>query len=32
MNCNLNSDVLRDDAARFAVLDEEGRTVLSAAL
>ena len=32
MNCNLNSDVLRKDAARFAVLDDEGRTVLTADL
>lgn len=32
MMCNLNSDVLRDDAAGFVVLDDEGRTVLTAEL
>jgi len=32
MNCNLNSDVLRPDATGFEVLDEEGRTVLTADL
>ena len=32
MNCNLNTDVLREDAARFAVLDQGGRTVLMANL
>lgn len=32
MNCNLNSDVLRADAAAFKVLDENGTTVLTANL
>ncbi len=32
MTCNLNSSVLRADAASFAVLDELGATVLSATL
>jgi hypothetical protein len=32
MNCNLNSDVLRKDATRFAVLDDQGRTILTADL
>jgi anti-sigma factor RsiW len=32
MNCNLNSDVLRPDAAAFEVLDSKGRTVLTADL
>jgi len=32
MNCNLNSDVLRPDATGFEVLDEKGRTVLTADL
>lgn len=29
MNCNLNSDVLRDEAAKFEVLDENGKRVLT---
>lgn len=29
MNCNLNSDVLRADAASFKVLENKGRTVLT---
>ena len=32
MTCNLNSDVLRDDAAGFTVLDAAGAVVLSADL
>lgn len=32
MNCNLNSDVLRDDAAGFTVVDASGETVLTADL
>lgn len=32
MNCNLNSDVLRADAASFKVLDNNGRTVLTGEL
>ena len=32
MNCNLNSDVLRPDATAFEVLDDKGRTVLTADL
>ena len=32
MNCNLNSDVLRSEAASFRVLDKQGRTVLTADL
>ena len=32
MSCNLNSDVLREEATRFAVLDAQGRTVLTADL
>ncbi len=32
MNCNLNTDVLRPDATGFEVLDEAGRSVLTADL